>query len=142
MIFQLYIIDDTICVYLCDSPLNRIWFDLWCLTPLSIIFQLYRGCPFYWWRKPEYPEKTTDMSEVTHKIDHIMFNRVHLAMNGVMIGTDFTDSCESNYHTITTTTAPVKRGLFFANVRFQFQKKSQTEKRVNTSHKYHKIRKI
>jgi hypothetical protein len=44
--------------------------EFMCLTPLSKIFQL-----LVLWRKLEYPEKSTDLSQVTHKLYHIMFYR-------------------------------------------------------------------
>ena len=38
------------------------------LTPLSAIFQLYHGDQFQWWKKPEYPERTTDHGQATGKL--------------------------------------------------------------------------
>jgi hypothetical protein len=56
--------------------LNRVKYRhesyLYSMCYCSTLFQLHRGGQFYWWKKLEDPEKTTDLSQVPDKLYHIM----------------------------------------------------------------------
>jgi hypothetical protein len=64
-------------LYVCNH--FDLCFSISCLIlPLICsIFRLYRGSRFYWWRKAEYQEKTTDLSQVTDKLYHIKYKEDH-----------------------------------------------------------------
>ena len=62
------------------------------------------------WRSVSLVEETTELSQVTDKLYHIMlctlpWSRFELTTS-VVIDTDCIGSCKSNYHTITATTVP------------------------------------
>jgi len=55
---------------------------LWCLVPLSIIFQLYHGGQFYWWRTLVTGENQRH-EQVTDKLYHTILYPVHITMGGI-----------------------------------------------------------
>ena len=69
-------------IFPCSENICQFNVGLLCLMPFSTIFQLHQGGQFYLWRKSDYPEKTTDMSQVTHKFHYIMLYREHTTISG------------------------------------------------------------
>jgi hypothetical protein len=83
-------------------------FVLWC--PLRFPGKINVRFGSCFGGKPEDPVKTTDLSQVTDKLYHIMLYTSHWSRfeltTSVVIGTDCIGSCKSNYHTSTATTVP------------------------------------
>jgi hypothetical protein len=76
----------------------HLWLICWFMVFNATFYNISLISWRYWWRKPEYPEKTTDLPQVTDKLYHLMLYRVHLNWVGfdhttlVVISTDCTDS--------------------------------------------------
>ena len=70
-----------------------IWIRVMVFNANSTIFQLYiMVVIFFWWRKPDDPQKTKDLSQVTDKL-YQCWSRFKLTTS-VVIGTDSIGSCK------------------------------------------------
>jgi hypothetical protein len=87
------------------------WSGLWWLTPLSSIFQLYRGGQLFVEETGVPGENNRLVASNQCCIEYTSPGTGFALTTLVVICTDCTGSCKSNYHTITTTTAPTKEWI-------------------------------
>jgi hypothetical protein len=78
----IYLIIFFVCFTYIQITCTFIGLGLWCLTPLSTIFQIYHDSQFLLVEETgvhRLSGETTDLSQVTDKLYHIMWYRVHIA---------------------------------------------------------------
>ena len=106
-------------MYRCTNITNSLWKTyrirvMMFKATFNNIVQLYRGGQFYWWRKLEYLEKITVVSHwqtLSHYVESSTLcheQDSNLLTTLVLTGTVSIGSCKSNYHMVTTMTAPRK----------------------------------
>jgi hypothetical protein len=104
-------------------------YDYWCLTPLSTIFQIYRGRQFLLVEETGVPGEN-HRPVASHWQYYIEYTSAWTGFELttlLVISTDWLGSNKSNYHMITIATAPCSYGQSFSCIifkkMFNFEKK-------------------
>ena len=115
-----------LCLFVCLMVFNAIFNNISVISWQSVLLVEETGGP----------KKTTDLSQVTAKIYHIMlftlsWLRFELTTS-VVIGIDCIGSCKSNYPTIMATTVPIKICIMLKLILNSCFHKKGSNKRLKT----------